>query len=156
MSQHFIFERERRFPEQLPDCERVLDACERWGFGNIMQLVSEAWRAKDSFGGFAVGVCFSMLEKRGVETSLDLMDRYDAAEAELAEARELLAASTAFVFGGYLAFRILASPEDRWRVVGPSGADVPRGLNMPFDLTRTDAICLARELAAKAKEEAER
>lgn len=70
---------------------RVLAACEEVGYGRVMQVVSDAWRAKDPIGAFAYGPCYGSLEPHGFGTPLDLLVAWERLTADLAETRLRLA-----------------------------------------------------------------
>jgi hypothetical protein len=47
----------RRFPQELSDLETVLRVCERWGYGNVMDVIAQVWAQVDPHGALTVGPC---------------------------------------------------------------------------------------------------
>jgi len=144
-------------------CE-IKGAIPHWAMGMIGASLAESMQGVPNYmtatltgGEFVVTVT-----RRNGKTPHDLRVDAEAREAaalvRTAKAEELLAAATSLKFGGYLALRICAAPPaevEIWRVRSPDGGDVVEEHDGSFrvDRTRDEAISLARELAAKAKEQ---
>lgn len=52
----------RRYQARLDAA--VLELCERYGFGAVMQSASEQWRQRDPVGAIALGECYGTIETR--------------------------------------------------------------------------------------------
>jgi hypothetical protein len=49
---------------EIEDMKAVLAICERWGYGNVMQVIADAWRDKDPTGALTVGPPRYVLERK--------------------------------------------------------------------------------------------
>lgn len=56
--------KERRwFFGEIEAMKSVLRVCETWGYGNVMQVIANAWADKDPLGALTVGPCRGTVER---------------------------------------------------------------------------------------------
>jgi hypothetical protein len=49
---------------EIEAMKRVLAVCETWGYGNVMQVIANAWGDKDPSGALTVGPCRGVRQKQ--------------------------------------------------------------------------------------------
>jgi len=49
---------------EIEAMKTVLKACETWGYGNVMQVIADAWADKDPVGALTVGPARGTVERR--------------------------------------------------------------------------------------------
>lgn len=54
---------------EIEDMQLVLRICQRWGYGNVMSVISHAWQEKDPSGALTVGPCAGAVAPRRRERS---------------------------------------------------------------------------------------
>lgn len=66
---------------EMSEVETIRDLCERRGYGRVMQIAADLWKAKDPIGALTVGPCVGLLNRESLPQALlqSWVDRADIA-----------------------------------------------------------------------------
>lgn len=58
------YDKRQWFFGEIEAMKTVLTICERWGYGNVMEVISLAWQDKDPTGALTVGPAMGTVKRR--------------------------------------------------------------------------------------------